>query len=177
MTLELALHINGERRPANSGATYESRDPYRDEVWAPAPDGDASDVDDAVAAARAALDGTWGETTGSDRARLLRRLAELIERDADRLADLESRDNGKLLREMDGDQGSVGGADRQHPRPVQAGLTAPKPSRPRPARPSVEVHGAAQFRPLLTLSHLRGHAGFDPRVSILAQHEMHQNRW
>ncbi|QUQ64711.1 aldehyde dehydrogenase [Kutzneria sp. CA-103260] len=100
--LELDLYVNGERRPANSGARYESRDPYRDEVWATAPDGDASDVDDAVAAARAALDGPWGATTGSDRARLLRRLADLIERDADRLADLESRDNGKLVREMAG---------------------------------------------------------------------------
>jgi aldehyde dehydrogenase (NAD+) len=100
--LELALHINGERRPANKGARYGSTDPYSGEVWAVAPDGDASDVDDAVAAARAALDGPWGETTGHDRAKLLRRLADLIERDADRLADLESRDNGKLVREMAG---------------------------------------------------------------------------
>ena len=100
--LELALHINGERRAANKGGMYGSTDPYSGEVWALAPDGDASDVDDAVAAARAALDGPWGETTGHERAKLLRRLADLIERDADRLADLESRDNGKLVREMAG---------------------------------------------------------------------------
>jgi (Z)-2-((N-methylformamido)methylene)-5-hydroxybutyrolactone dehydrogenase len=87
-------------RPANSGATYLSTDPYTGRPWARVPDCDTSDVDDAVAAAEAAFAGGWATTQGSERARLMRRLAELIARDAAELADLESRDNGKLLREM-----------------------------------------------------------------------------
>ena len=61
----------------------------------------------AVAAARRALSGPWGELTGFGRARLMRRLAELIARDADRLAEFETRDTGKLLREMRGQLGTI----------------------------------------------------------------------
>ena len=61
----------------------------------------------AVAAARRALSGPWGQLTGFGRARLMRRLAELIARDADRLAEFETRDTGKLLREMRGQLGSI----------------------------------------------------------------------
>ena len=53
-------------------------------------------------AARAAFEGEWGALTGFERSRLMHRLADLIERDADRLAELESRDSGKLLREFSG---------------------------------------------------------------------------
>jgi (Z)-2-((N-methylformamido)methylene)-5-hydroxybutyrolactone dehydrogenase len=59
-------------------------------------------VDDAVAAARAALDGPWGKLTATQRGKLLHRLGELIEREASWSAELETRDNGKLLREMAG---------------------------------------------------------------------------
>ncbi|MEP7026017.1 MAG: aldehyde dehydrogenase, partial [Actinomycetota bacterium] len=48
------------------------------------------------------LAGPWGQLTGFGRAALLRRLAELIARDADALAETETRDTGKLLREMRG---------------------------------------------------------------------------
>ena len=64
-------------------------------------------MDLAVAAARRALSGPWGQLTGFGRARLMRRLAELIARDADRLAEIETRDTGKLLREMRGQLGSI----------------------------------------------------------------------
>jgi (Z)-2-((N-methylformamido)methylene)-5-hydroxybutyrolactone dehydrogenase len=62
----------------------------------------AADVDAAVTAARAALAGPWGGLTATERGGLLRRLGDLIARDAGRLAELETRDNGKLLREMAG---------------------------------------------------------------------------
>jgi aldehyde dehydrogenase (NAD+) len=96
------LWIGGEAAPAAAGATYESVDPYRGEPWAEVPDADAADVDRAVAAARAALSGEWGAANGFARAAAMRRLAALIARDADRLARIETRDNGKLLREMAG---------------------------------------------------------------------------
>jgi aldehyde dehydrogenase (NAD+) len=96
------LVIDGQRAEAVSGRRYDSTDPYRQQAWASAADGDAADVDLAVAAARRALSGPWGQLTGFGRAALLRRLAELIARDAGRLAEIETRDTGKLLREMRG---------------------------------------------------------------------------
>jgi aldehyde dehydrogenase (NAD+) len=96
------LYIDGRSVPSESGRTYDTLDPYTGEPWAQAADGTAEDVDRAVAAARAALSGPWGALTATDRGTLLTRLAELIARDADRLAELEVRDGGKLMREMSG---------------------------------------------------------------------------
>ena len=96
------LVVGGQRTEAASGRRYDTVDPYRQRAWASAADGDAADVDLAVAAARRALSGPWGQLTGFGRAALMRRLAELIARDADRLAAIETRDTGKLLREMRG---------------------------------------------------------------------------
>ncbi len=94
--------IDGCPRAARSGRRYASTDPYTGQPWAQVPDADAQDVDDAVAAARAALGGPWGKLTATQRGKLLHRLGELLERDASGLAELETRDNGKLLREMAG---------------------------------------------------------------------------
>jgi acyl-CoA reductase-like NAD-dependent aldehyde dehydrogenase len=97
---QVSMQIGAERRPGT--ATFESIDPYTGEPWAVLPEATRADVDDAVAAARAAFDGEWGALTGTARGRLLHRLGELITESADDLAIAETRDNGKLLREMDG---------------------------------------------------------------------------
>jgi aldehyde dehydrogenase (NAD+) len=99
------LSIAGSPVPSAGGRFYDTVDPYSGEPWARVPDADEQDVDRAVAAARAAFEGEWGELTGFQRAKLMHRLADLIERDAERLAELETRDNGKLLREMTGQLG------------------------------------------------------------------------
>ncbi|MFJ8816330.1 aldehyde dehydrogenase [Amycolatopsis thermoflava] len=96
------LYIDGKQVPAASGRTYETEDPYTGKPWARVADAGGEDVDRAVAAARAALSGPWGSTTPAQRGELLRNLAALITRDADRLAELEVRDGGKLMREMSG---------------------------------------------------------------------------
>ncbi len=101
------LVIDGQRVEAAAGQRYDSVDPFAGTAWASAADGGAEDVDRAVAAARRALTGPWGQLTGFGRARLMRRLADLIARDADRLAEIETRDTGKLLREMRGQLGSI----------------------------------------------------------------------
>jgi len=101
--------IGGEAVDAASGATFESQNPYTGEAWAEVPDGGPADVDAAVAAARAALDGEWGQLTGFARAALLRRLADLITENAERLARLEVNDSGKLYREMIGQLTGLGG--------------------------------------------------------------------
>jgi (Z)-2-((N-methylformamido)methylene)-5-hydroxybutyrolactone dehydrogenase len=96
------LHVAGGSAAPAHGGFYETIDPYTRQPWARVPDGDEADVDRAVRAARDAFDGEWGELTGFERSRLMHRLADVIERDADRLAELESRDSGKLLREFSG---------------------------------------------------------------------------
>jgi (Z)-2-((N-methylformamido)methylene)-5-hydroxybutyrolactone dehydrogenase len=99
---EYLMTIGGSPTGAASGRTYESLDPYTGKPWARVPDAGSEDVDAGVAAARAALDGPWGQLTATQRGKLLHRLGDLIAREAPRLAELETRDNGKLLREMAG---------------------------------------------------------------------------
>ena len=70
--------------------------------------GTTDDIDHAVAAARSALQGEWGKMTGFQRAARLRRLAEKITENAERLARVEVRDNGKLYREMIGQLQGLG---------------------------------------------------------------------
>ncbi|WP_077002407.1 aldehyde dehydrogenase [Variovorax sp. KK3] len=97
------LHIDGAAREPRSGRWFDTQNPYTGESWAQIPRGDASDVDDAVQAAHRALtQGPWAELTATQRGALLRRLADLIARDAVQLATTEVRDNGKLLAEMQG---------------------------------------------------------------------------
>ncbi|MBC2637824.1 aldehyde dehydrogenase [Rhodococcus wratislaviensis] len=97
------MYVDGHWVEADSGATYATVNPYTQEPWSTAPDATAADVDRAVAAARTALTtGPWSTATGAERARLLRRLADLLERDAAELGAVETTDNGKLLREMTG---------------------------------------------------------------------------
>jgi aldehyde dehydrogenase (NAD+) len=96
------LLVGGDWRPAVSGRTYESQNPYTGQAWAVVPDAGAADVDLAVRAAREALDGPWGALTGFERSVHMRRLGALIARDAGPLSVIESTDNGKLLREMRG---------------------------------------------------------------------------
>lgn len=82
-------------------ATFESYDPYRGAPWALVPRCDAADVDRAVAAAKRAFRAPeWRNLTATARGKLLLRLADVIAADAERLAALETRDNGKLIAEM-----------------------------------------------------------------------------
>jgi acyl-CoA reductase-like NAD-dependent aldehyde dehydrogenase len=95
------LWIGGAWEDAASGATLQSEDPMTGEAWARIPDAGPEDVDRAVAAARAALgDPAWAGLTPSARGLLLLRLADLIEEHAPELGAVETRDNGKLLKEM-----------------------------------------------------------------------------
>jgi aldehyde dehydrogenase (NAD+) len=93
----------------------------------------ADAIDAAVAAAQAALEGEWGRLTATERGRLLYRLSELVRRDADRLAGLESADVGKPLKQARADAAAcaryfefyAGAADKVHGEtiPYQDGTT------------------------------------------------------
>ncbi|MCO5089526.1 aldehyde dehydrogenase [Bosea sp. (in: a-proteobacteria)] len=93
--------IGGRSVPAASGRWLPSLDPYRNENWCAIPDSDQADVDAAVDAAAAAFRAPeWAGLSATARGALLRRVGDLIAGNAARLAELEVRDNGKLLNEM-----------------------------------------------------------------------------
>jgi acyl-CoA reductase-like NAD-dependent aldehyde dehydrogenase len=94
------MWIGGEASAAAGGGWLESFDPFTGKAWALIPRADAGDVDRAVRCAHAAFEGPWSELTASDRGLLLYRLADLIAQHAEALAELEVRDNGKLMVEM-----------------------------------------------------------------------------
>ena len=102
------LFIDGKVVDAASGATFESTNPYTGESWARLADGGPEDIDSAVAAARRAFEGEWGERTGFGRAAVMRDLAAAISDNAERLATLEVNDSGKLMREMRGQLQALG---------------------------------------------------------------------
>jgi aldehyde dehydrogenase (NAD+) len=84
--------------PARSGKTFETVNPATEEVLALVAEGDKADVDDAVKAARQAFEkGRWPKMGPHERARYLLKIADLIEEEADELAELETLDNGKPL--------------------------------------------------------------------------------
>ncbi len=103
MTKTYNNFIDGSYVEPLSGAWIDSIDPYRGEVWARVPKSSAEDVDRAVKAAHKAMyEGPWSKMTPSQRGRMMLRLADLVEQNAQRLAEVEVRDNGKLLAEMGG---------------------------------------------------------------------------
>jgi aldehyde dehydrogenase (NAD+) len=81
-------------------ASFDSRDPATGQVWAQMPEAREADVNRAVEAAhRAFLSPEWSGMTASARGKLLLRLADLIAENAQRLAELETKDTGKIIRE------------------------------------------------------------------------------
>lgn len=91
--------VGGVKVPA--GALMDSFDPFTGKPWARIPRCGSDDVDRAVEAARAAFRAPgWRGLTPSQRGKLLGRFADILEREADRLAAIETRDNGKLIAEM-----------------------------------------------------------------------------
>jgi phenylacetaldehyde dehydrogenase len=90
--------IGGAWVEAASGKTFNTYNPATGEVLAKVAEGDREDVDRAVKAARAAFeDGPWPDMLVAERARLIWRIAELIDEHREELAELETLDNGKPL--------------------------------------------------------------------------------
>lgn len=95
------LYIDGSFVDPVSGDWFETDNPFTSEPWALIPRASAEDVDRAVKAAHKAFtQGDWPAYTPSQRGHLLYRLGDVIARDAERLAGIEVRDNGKLWAEM-----------------------------------------------------------------------------
>jgi aldehyde dehydrogenase (NAD+) len=97
-SLQTKLLIDGKWVNSASGKTFPTINPATEEKIADVQQASALDVDKAVQAARRAFDsGPWRRTYGEDRGRMLYRLAELIEKNAEELARLETLDNGKPI--------------------------------------------------------------------------------
>jgi len=94
--------INGNWVDAESGETFESNNPFTAKPWALIPKGNQEDVDAAVEAAwQAGRPGSeWRSMTASSRGALIQKLGSALLSAADRLAEIEVRDNGKLIAEM-----------------------------------------------------------------------------
>ena len=94
---EYGLYIDGASVEPESGDVRELREPATGDPLAHAAIGGEADVDRAVSAARAALDGAWGKTSGTERSRLLHAFADAVVANRKELAELESRNVGKAI--------------------------------------------------------------------------------
>jgi aldehyde dehydrogenase (NAD+) len=96
-------YINNQWVDPVSAAWLPSTEPYSGVTWAEIPKGRAEDVDAAVRAAHAAFRcSAWRDLTATERGALLRKLADLVANNAIELAEIEQRDNGKLIAEVSG---------------------------------------------------------------------------
>ncbi|MUM33391.1 aldehyde dehydrogenase family protein, partial [Mycolicibacterium sp. CBMA 361] len=94
------VFIDGDFRAAASGATFDSINPATGELIAAVASADATDVDAAVASARASFEsGAWSRTSASHRKRVLQKLSGLMLEHSQELALLDSLDMGKLVTE------------------------------------------------------------------------------
>ena len=95
--------IDGAEVAPSGGRMIDCEDPYRGSVWARVPAGTAEDADRAVRSARGAMTtGPWARMSATERGKILIRISEVLLENRDRLAEIEVRDNGKLMAEMRG---------------------------------------------------------------------------
>jgi (Z)-2-((N-methylformamido)methylene)-5-hydroxybutyrolactone dehydrogenase len=96
-------YIDGDWNDPEGGLWLDTIDPYRGEPWAQIARGNSKDVEHAVTAAhRAMTTGPWATMSASGRGKVLRSIGDIVAKNAERLAEIEARDNGKLLAEMHG---------------------------------------------------------------------------
>ena len=128
--------INNQWVAGDSGESIPVIDPSTGETFATIARGNAHDIDQAVSAARHAFEGAWGTFTAAERGRVLMKLAYTLQDHAEELAQLESRDCGKPLKQARADAAAIvryfefyaGAADKLlgHTIPYQNGYTLTK---------------------------------------------------
>lgn len=95
--------IDGAFSAPQGGTWIESTDPYLGQGWARIPAGNTADAERAVTAAqRAMTKGPWAKMSASERGKILIRIADILDSNRDKLAEIEVRDNGKLMADMRG---------------------------------------------------------------------------
>lgn len=93
------MFINGEWVDSSNKQRFNTVNPFNQETWATIPEATEEDVEKAIQAANITFEKSWKRTNGITRANLMFKLADLIDENAQKLAELESKDNGKLIRE------------------------------------------------------------------------------
>lgn len=93
------LFIGGEFVTTADQEYFPAINPYTSKAWANIPQASEAQVADAIAVARETFEGAWSRVSGAERARLMHRLADLLQENGDRMGLLESTDNGKVIRE------------------------------------------------------------------------------
>ena len=107
-TSQWSLIIDGKKVSSSSGKTFAVINPATEEVIALVPEATTKDVDRAVAAAKAALEGPWGKLSSKERARLLFQFAATVRQHTEELALLESTNVGKPIRDARDEAKNVG---------------------------------------------------------------------
>jgi acyl-CoA reductase-like NAD-dependent aldehyde dehydrogenase len=102
MPRKYGLAIANETVSTANQEWFAAINPYSREEWAQVPQATPGQVADAIAAARKAYASVWSKTSGLVRATLLNKLADLLDAQAERMAIMESTDNGKIIRETRG---------------------------------------------------------------------------
>ncbi|MFP6847420.1 MAG: aldehyde dehydrogenase family protein [Pseudomonas sp.] len=121
------LYIDGQWLAPVNGQHFTTLDPSDESLLAEVPAASAEDIDLAVQAARRAFDhGQWPRLSGSQRAVVLRRIAEGIRSHAEQLAELEVRDNGKPLPEAQWDIADAAGCFDYYAGLAEATDSAPR---------------------------------------------------
>lgn len=92
------MFINGEWVNSSNGVMVKTYAPYNNELLSEFPDASESDVDLAVKSAKEAFK-TWRKTTVKERAKILNKIADIIDENKELLATVETMDNGKPIRE------------------------------------------------------------------------------
>ncbi|KHF40092.1 betaine-aldehyde dehydrogenase [Halalkalibacter okhensis] len=109
------MFIDGKWVDAKNGQTRTIINPFNQEEIATVAEGDQSDAIAAIVAARQAFDqGDWPNTPVTERASIVQKIAELIERDKEELAELESLDTGKTVEESRVDMDDIAGVFRYY---------------------------------------------------------------
>ncbi len=93
------LYVNGKWVESDEGQTFQAVNPANGEILSTCEEASRTDVDRALDAAWSAWNGGWKDTTAARRAELLLKIADVIDRNKERLAMIETLDNGKPLRE------------------------------------------------------------------------------
>lgn len=93
------MFINGEWEDSSDRERFDTTNPYNQKVWATIPQATELDVDKAINVARSTFEKNWKRTSGLTRANMMMKLADLIDENAQKLAEIETKDNGKIIRE------------------------------------------------------------------------------
>lgn len=96
---QFELYINGQWKKPESGKYLETKSPSNGKLITKFAQAEKADIDEAVKAARDAFEGGWKDTSTEERAKLLNKIADVIDENRQRLATVESMDNGKPIRE------------------------------------------------------------------------------